>query len=211
MQRINTMHTDSSDKENPTVYPKPVSGRNVAALLNPRPVVVIGACHDDMLDFATVAWISPVSHTPPLLVFALRESSFTFQLLSKSGWCSINIPSAKHKETVVYCGNISGASTDKINRIPYKQLKDVPALQKFPENGEVIPRELPLLPDALSLLMAKTLTISKTGDHMLVTAEIKQAFSRCAFDDAGRTISTDTLLCVQHDLFATSNTLFTTH
>ena len=61
-----------------------VDGRDVAALQDPRPMAVIGAAGTDgEACFATVIWVTPLSHTPPMLAFALREKSRTMQLIKQ--------------------------------------------------------------------------------------------------------------------------------
>jgi flavin reductase (DIM6/NTAB) family NADH-FMN oxidoreductase RutF len=183
-----------------------VEERNNAARLNPRPVTLIGASYNGEVGFATVAWISPLSHDPPLLAFSLRATSHTFKLIEDSGWCSVNVPHAASLETVMFCGNNSGFDVDKKASVPFRLLKDSPYERLMTkESGQAahLP-ELPLLEEARSILLVHTVSIAPAGDHMLVVTEVASAFSQCLTDDKGRVIATDTLLCLQHDLFTTA-------
>lgn len=184
---------------------KPIAGRNIAAVFNPRPLALIGAQHEHEVDFATLAWITPVSHTPPQVVFALRERSRTFQLLSASRYCSINIPTRALLETVQYCGNHQGARENKAKRIPFAFFKDCLSNLDPDDLSQDIREEqqhTPVIEAASSLLLAHVKTITETGDHQLVYAEIQAAFSREAIDSQGLLHAHETLLCVQHNTFA---------
>ncbi len=90
---------------------QPIAGRDVAASLGPRPIAVIGARCGAEICFATVAWATPVSHTPPMVAFALRAKSRTFQLARESGRFSISVPDARLADAVNACGNKSGNTT----------------------------------------------------------------------------------------------------
>ena len=78
-------------------YPA-VTGRDIAALQDPRPMTIIGACGPNgETCFATVIWVTPLSHNPPLIAFALRAKSRTMQLIQKSRACSITTLPATEK------------------------------------------------------------------------------------------------------------------
>ena len=69
-----------------------VEGRNIAALLNPRPVVLVTSCDiNNKPNVLTVAWTMPVSHDPPLLALSISPTHHSHALLAETGECVVNI------------------------------------------------------------------------------------------------------------------------
>lgn len=183
---MNTAHQHEFD---PAL--KPIAGRDIAASGGPHPIAVIGARADDEICFATVAWSMPVSHKPPMVAFALRAKSRTFQLLQQARRFSISTPDAALEDAVNECGNKTGNTVDKSTLVEWMLL---------PENDDTA---LPALAGALTVLDCRMESAQPAGDHMLVVGSVERAWSRAGSDDRGRIDPTDALLCVQHDLFAT--------
>ncbi len=173
-----------------------IEGRDVAASLGPRPLAIIGARDGDAIGFATVAWATPVSHTPPMVAFALRSKSHTFGLVSKTRRFTISVPDAQMDdaaETVKACGNKTGNTVDKSELVDWRLL---PAAQSSAREP------LPAIEGALTVFECRVDHLDPAGDHMLVIGYVDRAWSRAGSDDRGRIDATDALLCVQHDLFA---------
>lgn len=174
-----------------------VYGRDVSALLNPRPVCLIGAYDDEgRAGFATIAWITPISHTPPLLAFSLRESSSTFQLVRKAGLASVNVLGSRQTEAAWVCGTQSGRYVNKDTLIPH---------EPFDVDSTTLAHAVPFVSQALSNLACEVCSITETGDHMLVCMRVLHALTRTGFDEEGRAISPDTLLCLQSDAFTVAS------
>lgn len=175
-----------------------IEGRDVAASLGPRPLAIIGARDGDAIGFATVAWATPVSHTPPMVAFALRSKSHTFGLVSKTRRFTISVPDAQMDdaaETVKACGNKTGNTIDKSELVDWRLL---PAAQSSAREP------LPAIEGALTVFECRVDHLDPAGDHMLVIGYVDRAWSRAGSDDRGRIDATDALLCVQHDVFTTA-------
>lgn len=175
-----------------------IEGRDVAASLGPRPLAIIGARDGDEIGFATVAWATPVSHTPPMVAFALRSKSHTFGLVSKTRRFTISVPDAQMDdaaETVKACGNKTGNTVDKSELVDWRLL---PAAQSSAREP------LPAIEGALTVFECRVDHLDPAGDHMLVIGYVDRAWSRAGSDDRGRIDATDALLCVQHDVFTTA-------
>lgn len=175
-----------------------IEGRDVAASLGPRPLAIIGARDGDAIGFATVAWATPVSHTPPMVAFALRSKSHTFGLVSKTRRFTISVPDAQMDdaaETVKACGNKTGNTVDKSELVDWRLL---PAAQSSAREP------LPAIEGALTVFECRVDHLDPAGDHMLVMGYVDRAWSRAGSDDRGRIDATDALLCVQHDVFTTA-------
>lgn len=172
-----------------------IEGRDVAASLGPRPLAIIGARDGDATGFATVAWATPVSHTPPMVAFALRSKSHTFGLVNKTRRFTISVPDAQMDdaaETVKACGNKTGNTVDKSELVDWRLL---PAAQSSAREP------LPAIEGALTVFECRVDHLDPAGDHMLVIGYVDRAWSRAGSDDRGRIDATDALLCVQHDVF----------
>lgn len=188
---------DQSSKRGLDLSMRLIEGRDIAASLGPRPTVIIGARDDDDIGFATVAWATPVSHTPPMAAFALRPKSHTFCLVRDTRRFTISVLDATVDDavkTVEACGNNSGFSVDKSKLIDWRLLSAA-------KNS--IDKPLPVIAGALTVLECRVETIGVAGDHMFVTGFVRRAWSRAGSDDRGRIDATDALMCVQHDLFTT--------
>lgn len=175
-----------------------IEGRDVAASLGPRPLAIIGARDGDAIGFATVAWATPVSHTPPMVAFALRSKSHTFGLVSKTRRFTISVPDAQMDdaaETVKACGNKTGNTVDKSELVDWRLL---PAAQSSAREP------LPAIEGALTVFECRVDHLDPAGDHMLVIGYVDRAWSRAGSDDRGRIDATDALLCVRHDVFTTA-------
>lgn len=207
-----------------------VNGRDIAALLNPRPVVIVGTCGRNEaqslvamgastdprvpdraqdssrkadaaqvaeVNFATVAWITPLSHDPAMIAFSLRRRSKTFELLQATRCCTISTLDASdptNSELATYCGNVSGNTEDKAAQVAHK------LITYTARKGNLLCAPLPNA--ALSWLACEVESIRPTGDHMLVCLRVHKAATQCGTDSKGRIAATRTLLCTQHDSFA---------
>ena len=164
---------------------QPATGRDIAALMDPRPACVIGACHEGSVGFATVIWVTPDS--PALVAFALREASHTMGLLRASGRFSIAVPLANEAgmELIETCGNQSGHGVDKGALVSHQMIEGVP-----------VPCE------AYAWEACIVRSIQEAGDHLLVIGEVERAATACdQRDGRGRLLPFDGLLCVQHGAY----------
>lgn len=176
-----------------------VAGRDVAALQDPRPVNLIGACSaEGEVCFATVIWVTPASHKPPLLAFALRAKSRTMQIIrEESAFSCCTLPATPEAvELAKFCGGNTGKLIDKGSRVPHSLV----GIQ-----GSAVP--IPEL--AYSWTACTVESIQEAGDHLLVIGTVQEARidARCPRDAHGQLLPAETLLCVQHGCYARAETL----
>lgn len=171
-----------------------VEGRDIATLQDARPINIIGSANGSEVCFATVIWTTPLSHTPPMIAFALRAKSRTMQLIQTSGALSISTLLATQQgiELTEFCGSHSGNSINKGD-----------AVEHFfasceTETGAA---EVPVPTCAYSWEICRVKSIQETGDHLLVIAEVCEAHIDAPKDVKGRLIPDGTLLCVQHECY----------
>lgn len=167
---------------------KPATGRDVAAILNPAPLTIIGACGTDgRIGLATVLWAMPVSHKPAMVAFALRAKSHTMSLIRDTQRFSLStLPAdAESARIVEHCGNNSGHRLDKSEAVECELVEG-----------------LPVVSHALAWELCEVESIQETGDHLLVVGHVMQAASKGSYDEKERLAPTETLLCVQHGAYA---------
>ncbi len=107
-------------------------GRNIS--IYPMPVVLVGAKVEDRPNFMTVAWISRVNATPPLLAVSLNKPRYTARGIRENRTFSVNFPGANMVEQTDYCGLDSGKEQDKsgIFEVFYGDLKTAPMVKNCP-------------------------------------------------------------------------------
>ena len=190
--------------------PKPefrfAEGRDIAALQGPRPLNIVGAYHavaegseETGVDFATCAWVMPVSHEPAMVAVSLKPSSHTLQSIKETGHFSLSILPASEEALQVAqtCGNNTGAQVDKGTLVDYGFV----AIDQSDEASA----SLPVISLATSWETCAVESITEAGDHILVVGKVINASTGCDIDKQGRVFPNDTLLCVQHDKFAKPN------
>ncbi len=182
-----------------------VEGRDVAALQDPRPICLIGACDEaGKASFATVIWVTPVSHKPPMIAFALREKSHTMQLIRTSGVFSIcTLPATREAISAMeFCGSNTGKLVDKGARIPHFTVPVELAAADSPASPLA-----PVCDIAASWVTAAVDSIAPAGDHLLVVGTVREAHIDAPRDERGQLVPEGTLLCVQHGTYATGEVL----
>ena len=120
-------------------------GRDVAAMLNPAPLTIIGTrSTQGRIGFATVLWAMPISHKPAMTAFSLRAKSHTMGIIRETGLFSLStLPTdAESARIVEACGNNSGHQVDKGEFVNH-ELIAIPeeihqeAAAQNPENAEI--------------------------------------------------------------------------
>jgi flavin reductase (DIM6/NTAB) family NADH-FMN oxidoreductase RutF len=81
--------------------------------LNCGPAVLAVSQHDGPPNIITLAWVTPASHDPPLLIIAVSPRRFSHDLIAESGEVTVNVPSWDLLEEVAFCGRVSGREVDK--------------------------------------------------------------------------------------------------
>jgi len=171
---------------------KTVQGREIAALLNPRPAVLVTCCDAEAAPNAlSLAWHTPLSHNPALVGISVAKSRYSYGLIEESGDFVINIVSAACCHAVEVCGQRSGRDGDKLG----------PASLRLEPARTVRP---PLIAGALGALECRVVDRLPCGDHMLFVGEVLSATARAGcFWDAWEAGLGEVLLCRQRDRFGT--------
>jgi len=170
---------------------KLIQGREIAALLNPRPVVLVtccdAACTPNVL---TVAWHTPLSHDPPLVGISIDTRRYSHGLIQKRGEFVLNIVSQTFQPAIELCGNHSGRDLDKI----------VAAGLTLQPANHIHP---PLIAGALAHLECVVENHIRTGDHTFFIGRVLYAEAQAGcFTDCWDPQCGDVLLCLKRDRFS---------
>jgi len=96
------------------VYKKsdfPVS--DIRRFLEPGPVVLVSSAHKGERNIMTMGWHMVMEFTPSLVGCLISSGNHSYELISRSEECVINVPTVELARTVVKIGNCSGVETDK--------------------------------------------------------------------------------------------------
>jgi flavin reductase (DIM6/NTAB) family NADH-FMN oxidoreductase RutF len=85
----------------------------VYGLLEPGPVVLLSTAHKGKANVMTMSWHTMMEFEPPLVGCIVSNRNFSFDALSATRRCVINIPTAELAQKVVSCGNTSGRHVEK--------------------------------------------------------------------------------------------------
>lgn len=85
----------------------------VYRLLEPGPVVLVTTAHKGKANVMPLSWHMMMEFEPPLVGMLLSGRNYSFELLTASRECVINIPTVELAKPVVACGNCTGRHRDK--------------------------------------------------------------------------------------------------
>ncbi len=98
----------------------------VYRLLEPGPVVMVTTAHKGRANIMTMSWYTMMEFVPPLVGCVISGRNYSFDALTRTRECVINIPTANLAQKVVKVGNSSGKKLDKFKEFG---LTPVPASQ----------------------------------------------------------------------------------
>jgi len=99
----------------------PVS--DIRRFLEPGPIVLVSSAHKGERNIMTMGWHTVMEFTPSLVGCMISGGNHSFELVSGSRECVINVPEAHLAATVAKIGNCSGADTDKFARFKLTALE----------------------------------------------------------------------------------------
>jgi flavin reductase (DIM6/NTAB) family NADH-FMN oxidoreductase RutF len=181
---------DQVETENSKDATKPIRGREVSALLNPRPAVLVTCCDaEGKPNVFSLAWHTPLSHVPLLMGISVARAHLSHALIELTGEFVVNIVSTAYRDAVELCGQVSGRECDKLS---LAGLSVEPARYVRP----------PLIAGALGTLECRVVHLLVCGDHTFFIGEVLAASARSeCFGDAWQPSLGDVLLCLQRDRF----------
>ena len=95
---------------------KPFPLSRVYGLLEPGPVVLVTTAHQGRVNIMPMTWHTMMDFEPPLVGCVLSNRNHSFEMLTASKECVLNIPTVDLAAAVVGCGNTSGRKVDKFKK-----------------------------------------------------------------------------------------------
>jgi flavin reductase (DIM6/NTAB) family NADH-FMN oxidoreductase RutF len=89
-----------------------IPSRRANRLINPGCVVLVTAEHAGRRNLMPAAWVTPVSHDPPLCAVAIGPGRFTHGLIEKSGEFGLSVPGLAIADKVARAGDLSGSEVE---------------------------------------------------------------------------------------------------
>ncbi len=178
------------ERQRTTKEYKLIENRQIAALLNPRPAVLVTCCNRSLVpNVITVAWHTPLSHDPPLLGISIDLRRYSNELIRFQQEFVINVVSKEFQSAIECCGSKSGRDADKFTAA---------GIDIQPANY-VRP---PVIVGALAYLECNVVDELQTGDHTFFIGKVVYAEAQVdCFLDGWEQPEGQVLLCIQRDRF----------
>lgn len=88
----------------------------VYSLIEPGPLVLLTTAREGESNVMAMSWHSMLEFEPPLIACVVSDRNHSFELLSASMECVLNIPTVEIARQVVGCGNCTGTQVDKFSK-----------------------------------------------------------------------------------------------
>ncbi|HEK85849.1 MAG: flavin reductase family protein [Candidatus Saccharicenans sp.] len=111
-----------------------------------------------------VSFCFPVSKNPPLIACAVGRNSYSRKLIEKTGEFVVNVPSARLKKEIYFCGYHSGSEVDKFK-----------ATGLTPLPGRKV--KAPIIAECLAHMECRVSQEVETGDKILFIGEVIEAYA----------------------------------
>ena len=169
--------------------------RDISAIQNPRPMVIVGSHDGRLTGFASIIWCTPISHDPALIAFALRDRSYTLNMLLNTRTFSLSFLEANEESIKIaeFCGYKSGYNVNKALTVPHNMV-EVRA-------QDVHTGHVPIVDNALSWMTCRVDSTQRAGDHTLVIGQVLEAATRSRGTAASPINTPETLLCLHHHIY----------
>ncbi len=140
-----------------------VSMSRFTQLIHPMPAFLVTCAGEDGQPNAiAIAWLTPVSISPPLLAFAIRPQRYSYELLQENPAFVVNAMAYERAVAVLFCGRCSGRDVDKFATA---NLTPVPA--------QVV--NVPAIGEALAHVECEVEAEYPAGDHVIVVGRVVAA------------------------------------
>jgi flavin reductase (DIM6/NTAB) family NADH-FMN oxidoreductase RutF len=125
----------------------------------PDPVMLVTVSAGKRTNVMTVAWSSPVSFKPPILMVSIAPKRFSHDLILEAGEFGVSVLADDQRELSSLAGTLSGKKTDKLARSEFKLIN---------------PRKInaPLIAGARAWYECKLLSHESIGDHTVFYGEV---------------------------------------
>lgn len=122
-------------------------------------VYTLTAQNQGKVNGSTVAWVTPVSFDPLLVMVSLAKIRVSHDLVKQSGYFGLNVLSTEQVELARHFGFKTARDTDKLEGVNYSTS----------DNG------LPILEGAAAYIECRVVNTYPAGEHTLFVGEVVSA------------------------------------
>jgi flavin reductase (DIM6/NTAB) family NADH-FMN oxidoreductase RutF len=135
-------------------------------LLHPYNTSLVTCCNaEGKANIIAIAWLVPISISPPLLGMCVRPTRYSYKLIQATGEFVVNIASLEIARQALFCGRKSGSGVDKFAATG---LTPLPARHVHP----------PIIQECLAYVECRLQREVEIGDHNLLVGEVLAAYAR---------------------------------
>jgi len=93
---------------------QPVALERAYLLLNHGPTVLVSTAHGEERNVMAAAWAMPLDFSPPKMLVVVDKSTYTRELIERSGEFALCIPTRDQARATYVAGSETGRGTDKL-------------------------------------------------------------------------------------------------
>jgi flavin reductase (DIM6/NTAB) family NADH-FMN oxidoreductase RutF len=144
-----------------------ISVSNFHYLLHPYSTSLVTCCNagGQRPNIVAIAWLIPVSISPPLVGMSIRPMRHSYELIQATGEFVINVASREIAQQVLFCGRRSGRDVDKF------------AATGLTAGKAQLVRP-PIIEECIAHLECRVVQEVEAGDHHFVIGEVLAAYAR---------------------------------
>jgi len=144
---------------------KKVDLNSAYKLLHPKHTVLVSCVGSSgKTNVITLAWCTPVSKKPPLLMVSITPRRYSYKLIEETGEFVVNVPEMSIVKETLFCGRVSGRDVDK-----FKAAGLTPAPAKIVK--------APIIKECVGHLECKLRQKIPAGDHVMFIGEVVAAYA----------------------------------
>ena len=126
-------------------------------------MVLVTSARAGRANVMTMSWHMMIEFEPPTVACVISNRNFTFDVLSETRECVINIPTVELAKKVVGCGNTSGRTLDKFKKF---RLTSLPAARVA----------APLISECYANLECKVIDTRMVDKYCMFILEVMKAW-----------------------------------
>jgi flavin reductase (DIM6/NTAB) family NADH-FMN oxidoreductase RutF len=128
-------------------------------LMYPRQIVLVTSGSNENNNILPLVWTVILSRNPPIVGISVAPSRYSHNLIKDHKEFTINIPTKKIIDKVMYCGQISGKNINKFKKTTLTPLKGMNV-------------KCPRIKECISHIECKVIDMHTYGDHTFFIGEV---------------------------------------
>jgi flavin reductase (DIM6/NTAB) family NADH-FMN oxidoreductase RutF len=130
-------------------------------VIHPMPAVLVTCAGEDgRANAIAIAWLMPVSMSPPMVAFAIHPRRYSYELLQENPAFVVNVMAHDQAPQVLFCGRFSGRDVDKFAAAGLTMVDGVSV-------------DVPAIDEALAHVACEVEAEHVAGDHVIVVGRVR--------------------------------------